>query len=129
VATTGWLGVLVVRLRVVLVLAGQHHSGWLWLPLVIAVLVATSLVIVAPGQTSVVQFFGRTSGPSPARGSGGCCRSPSAAGSRVRVRKLRDRHLKVNDADGNRSRSRPSWSGRSPTPRNRPTASTTTATS
>jgi regulator of protease activity HflC (stomatin/prohibitin superfamily) len=41
------------------VVAAQHRSSWWWPPVVLGVLVLTSLVIVPPGQTSVVRFFGR----------------------------------------------------------------------
>src|ERR1035437_8154811 len=58
-AVTGWLGVLVLAGTIWWIVVGnQHHSGWLWVPAVVFVLVLTPLVIVTPGQTSVVQFFG-----------------------------------------------------------------------
>ena len=60
VVVTGWLGVLVLLACVAgIVLAAQHSPKWLWAPILVFVLVATSLAVVAPGQTSVVQFFGR----------------------------------------------------------------------
>ena len=65
------------------------------------VLVATSLVIVPPGQTSVVQFFGRYIGT--VRRSGFWWVAPLTLRRRVsvRVRNFETGHLKVNDADGN----------------------------
>jgi regulator of protease activity HflC (stomatin/prohibitin superfamily) len=102
VATTGWLGVLVMAGSVWwLVLAGRHHSWWLWLPLVIALLVVTSLVIVAPGQTSVVQFFGRYVGTVARPGFWWVLPLTVRRGVSVRVRNFETAHLKVNDADGN----------------------------
>jgi len=102
IAITGWLGVLVVAGCVwAMVIAAQHRSGWLWLPLVVSVLVLTSLVIVAPGQSSVVQFFGRYVGT--VRRAGFWWVLPLTVRRRVsvRVRNFETDHLKVNDADGN----------------------------
>ncbi|MGH9030469.1 MAG: SPFH domain-containing protein, partial [Acidimicrobiales bacterium] len=59
-AINGWLGVLVIAGCIAgMVIAAQRGSGWLWLPLVVSVLIVTALVVVTPGQTSVIQFFGR----------------------------------------------------------------------
>ena len=49
-------------------------SGWTWLPILLLCLVVTSLVVVPPGQTSVIQFFGTYVGTVRKPGSGGCCR-------------------------------------------------------
>ena len=101
-AVNGWLGVLVIAACVAWMLtAGKHHHGLLWLSLLIVVLVATSLVIVAPGQTSVVQFFGRYVGT--VRRAGFYWVLPLTVRRRVsvRVRNFETNHLKVNDADGN----------------------------
>ena len=64
-------------------------------------LVITSLVIVTPGQTSVVQFFGRYVGT--VRRPGFWVVLPLTVRRRVsvRVRNFETNHLKVNDADGN----------------------------
>ncbi|MDN5767452.1 MAG: SPFH domain-containing protein [Humibacillus sp.] len=102
----GWFGVLVV--------AACVAQAW-WqikqgpdlavLPTVAAsvagVLVGTSLVVVAPGQSSVVQFFGRYVGT--VRTPGFWWVVPLTVRRRVsvRVRNFETRHLKVNDADGN----------------------------
>jgi hypothetical protein len=102
VAVSGWFGVVV--------LAGcgagmaesvLHGNSWLWAPIVAIVLVATSLVIVPPGQTSVVQFFGRYIGT--VRRSGFWWVAPLTLRRpvSVRVRNFETNHLKVNDADGN----------------------------
>ena len=102
IAVNGWLAVLVVGGCVAaMVLTAQHKSAWLWLPLVVSVLVITSLVIVTPGQTSVVQFFGRYVGT--VRRPGFWWVLPLTVRRRVsvRVRNFETNHLKVNDADGN----------------------------
>ncbi|MGI8493260.1 MAG: SPFH domain-containing protein [Acidimicrobiales bacterium] len=99
---SGWLGVAVVAACIAgIVVGAQDGTGWLWVPLVVSVLVATSLVIVAPGQTSVVQFFGSYVGT--VRRSGFWWVLPLTVRRRVsvRVRNFETNHLKVNDADGN----------------------------
>ena len=59
-AINGWIGVVVLAGCVAGMIVSAHHDhAWLWAPILAFVLVATSLVIVTPGQTSVVQFFGR----------------------------------------------------------------------
>ena len=101
-AVNGWFGVLALAVCVAgMVLLGLHSPKWLALPIVVFVLIATSLVIVPPGQTSVVQFFGRYIGT--ARRSGFWWVAPLTVRRRVsvRVRNFETGHLKVNDADGN----------------------------
>ena len=102
VAISGWLGVLVLAGCVEGgILARDHDRGLLWLPVLVLVVVVTSLVIVPPGQTSVVQFFGRYVGT--VRRSGFWWTLPLSVRRRVsvRVRNFETNHLKVNDADGN----------------------------
>ncbi len=101
-AVSGWLGVVVVlACGWVVWHIAPGRSGWLWLPILIAVLVVTSLVIVAPGQTAVVQFFGSYVGT--VRRAGFWCVLPLTVRRSVslRVRNFETSHLKVNDADGN----------------------------
>ena len=101
-AVNGWFGVLALAVCVAgMVLLGLHSPKWLALPIVVFVLIATSLVIVPPGQTSVVQFFGRYIGT--ARRAGFWWVAPLTVRRRVsvRVRNFETGHLKVNDADGN----------------------------
>jgi hypothetical protein len=101
-ALNGWFGVVVLAGSAWGVyFTAKHHSGWLWLPIVVFGLVAISLVIVTPGQTSVVQFFGRYVGT--VRRPGFWCVLPLTVRRRVsvRVRNFETNHLKVNDADGN----------------------------
>jgi regulator of protease activity HflC (stomatin/prohibitin superfamily) len=99
-SVNGWLGVLVVLIciGVAIELAG---SGWIAAPIVVGAIVLASLVIVTPGQTSVVQFFGRYIGT--VRTSGLTWVLPLTTRRRVsvRVRNFETGHLKVNDADGN----------------------------
>jgi regulator of protease activity HflC (stomatin/prohibitin superfamily) len=102
VSVTGWLGVLVLAVcGYGAYLAGKHDTGILWLPVLVFVLVATSLVIVPPGQTSVVQFFGTYVGT--VRRAGFWWVLPLTLRRRVsvRVRNFETHRLKVNDADGN----------------------------
>jgi hypothetical protein len=100
-AVNGWLGVVVLAACAYgAYLAGGHHPGVLWLPLLLFVLVVTSLVVVPPGQTSVVQFFGDYVGT--VRRAGFWWVLPlTVRRVSVRVRNFETNHLKVNDADGN----------------------------
>jgi regulator of protease activity HflC (stomatin/prohibitin superfamily) len=101
-AVNGWFGVLALAVCVGgAILLAMHAKGWIWLPILAFVLIITSLVIVPPGQTSVVQFFGRYIGT--ARRSGFWWVAPLTVRRRVsiRVRNFETGHLKVNDADGN----------------------------
>src|SRR4249919_1164181 len=101
-AINGWLGVLVCAACIWGIwYAVQHKSGLLWLPAVVLGLVGTSLVIVTPGNTSVIQFFGRYIGT--VRRAGFWWVLPLTVRRRVsiRVRNFETSRLKVNDADGN----------------------------
>jgi uncharacterized protein Usg len=99
-AANGWLGVLVVAACI----AGAgllHGSAWLIAPIVVAVLVASSLVIVQPGQTKVVRFFGSYIGTVRRTGLWWTVPLADRRGLSIRVRNFETNHLKVNDADGN----------------------------
>jgi hypothetical protein len=101
-AINGWLGVLVLAACVAgMVLTAQHDKGLLWLPLVVLVLVVISLVIVPPGQTSVLQFFGRYVGTVTQPGFWWVLPLTIRRRISIRVRNFETNHLKVNDADGN----------------------------
>jgi regulator of protease activity HflC (stomatin/prohibitin superfamily) len=101
-ALNGWLGVLVTAAAVYgAVLTAQHAKGLLWLPIIVAVLVLTSLVIVPPGHTSVIQFFGRYVGTVTRPGFWWVLPLTVRRRVSVRVRNFETNHLKVNDADGN----------------------------
>jgi regulator of protease activity HflC (stomatin/prohibitin superfamily) len=96
----GWFGVLVLFgcVGAAIETAG---SGWIAAPIVVFVIVLGSLVIVPPGQTSVVQFFGRYIGTVRQPGLSWVLPLTNRRGVSVRVRNFETNHLKVNDADGN----------------------------
>jgi len=101
-AISGWLGVVVLAACVWgAVRAGDNDRGLLWLPILVFILVITSLAIVTPGQTSVVQFFGRYIGTVRRPGFWWVLPLTVRRGVSVRVRNFETNHLKVNDADGN----------------------------
>jgi len=100
-AVAGWLGVLVVAASIAgIVLAANNKRELLWLPIVILALVVTSLVIVPPGQSSVIQFFGRYIGTVSRPGFWWVAPLTVRRGVSLRVRNFETAHLKVNDADG-----------------------------
>ena len=103
VAVSGWLGVFVLAgCAAGAVVAGKDGTGWIVLPILAFALVLASLAIVPPGQTSVVQFFGRYIGTIRRPGFWWVL-APLTVRRRVsvRVRNFETSHLKVNDADGN----------------------------
>lgn len=99
----GWSGVIV--LLACLTLGGvfvSRSSGVLVaVTALIFVVVAQSLVVVTPGQTRVVQFFGRYVGTVRRPGLSWVLPLTVRVGVSVRVRNFETNHLKVNDADGN----------------------------
>src|SRR5262252_2667870 len=101
---SGWLGVVALfGLAAVTYAAIQTQAGgWaIALPIIAFGLVATSFVIIPPGQSRVVQFFGTYVGT--VRRPGFWCVWPLAVRRAVsiRVRNFETNRLKVNDADGN----------------------------
>ena len=101
-AMTGWAGIVVlVALGWWSYSAVKASSGWAWLPILLFVLVATSLVVVPPGQSYVIQFFGTYVGT--VRKPGFWWVLPLTIRRRVsiRVRNFETNRLKVNDSDGN----------------------------
>jgi SPFH domain / Band 7 family len=99
-AISGWLGVLVVAacIAAAALLAG---SAWIIAPIVVGVLIASSLVIVQPGHTKVVRFFGRYVGTVRRTGLWWIVPLADRRSLSIRVRNFETNHLKVNDADGN----------------------------
>ena len=99
-AISGWAGVLVVAacIAAAVLLAG---SALIIAPIVIGVLVATSLVIVQPGHTKVVRFFGSYVGTVRRTGLWWILPLADRRSLSIRVRNFETNHLKVNDADGN----------------------------
>jgi hypothetical protein len=99
-AVNGWHGVLVlfICIGVAILLSG---TGWIAFPIVVFAIVLGSLVIVPPGQTSVVQFFGRYIGTLRQPGLSWVLPLTNRRRVSVRVRNFETNHLKVNDAEGN----------------------------
>ena len=99
-AITGWAGVLVVAgcIAACFALVG---SGWLAAPIVVGVLVASSLMIVQPGQTKVVRFFGSYVGTIRRAGLWWTVPLADRRSLSIRVRNFETNRLKVNDAEGN----------------------------
>jgi regulator of protease activity HflC (stomatin/prohibitin superfamily) len=102
VALNGWLGVVVLLACVAgMVLSAHDAVAVIWLPILVFVLVVTALVIIPPGQTSVIQFFGHYVGTVGRPGFWWVLPLTVRRGVSVRVRNFETNHLKVNDADGN----------------------------
>jgi regulator of protease activity HflC (stomatin/prohibitin superfamily) len=101
-AVNGWIGVVLVIAAIGGAIAIGRSSVIIDVVLiVIAILIASALVIVQPGQTKVVRFFGSYVGT--VRRSGFWLLVPlcDRRTLSVRVRNFETNHLKVNDADGN----------------------------
>jgi regulator of protease activity HflC (stomatin/prohibitin superfamily) len=101
-SVAGWWGVGAVAVCVVITnLALQDSSVWAWVPIVAGVVIALSLAVVTPGQTSVVQFFSSYVGT--VRRPGFWWVLPLTIRRRVsvRVRNFETNRLKVNDSEGN----------------------------
>jgi SPFH domain/Band 7 family protein len=99
-AVNGWFGVLVLFICVGIAIA-VHTSAWIVAPIFVFAVVLGSLVIVPPGQTSVVQFFGRYIGTLRKPGLTWVLPLTNRRRVSVRVRNFETNHLKVNDAEGN----------------------------
>jgi hypothetical protein len=99
-AISGWAGVVVVAgcIAAAVLLAG---SAWIIAPIAIGSLAATSLVIVQPGHTKVVRFFGSYVGTVRQTGLWWIVPLADRRNLSIRVRNFETNHLKVNDADGN----------------------------
>ena len=102
-AISGWLGVLVLAAAIAgaILLAKSSVKGLTAVPIVVAVLIAGSLVIVQPGQTKVVRFFGKYVGSVRRTGLSWILPLSDRRTVSIRVRNFETSHLKVNDADGN----------------------------
>lgn len=100
---TGWLGVVVLLglAAATYVTVQTQAGGWvISLPIIAFCLVASSIVIVPPGQSRVVQFFGTYVGTVSQPGF--WCVWPLTVRRvvSIRVRNFETNRLKVNDADG-----------------------------
>ncbi|WP_308466340.1 SPFH domain-containing protein [Rathayibacter soli] len=102
-SVSGWFGVLALAVcATAAVLFGLNALPWLvTIAIVIFVIILGSLVIVQPGQTSVIQFFGRYSGTVRQTGLSWVIPLSTRRSVSVRVRNFETNRLKVNDADGN----------------------------
>ena len=102
ISVSGWFAVLVLAGCVAWILVSvQGDRTWLWVPITVAILVISSLVIVTPGNTSVIQFFGRYVGTVRRPGFWWVVPLAVRRGVSIRVRNFETNRLKVNDADGN----------------------------
>lgn len=82
-------------------LALSPVPGLVVVPVVLFIVVLASLVVVQPGQTRVVQFFGRYVGTVRRTGLSVTLPLSTRQAVSVRVRNFETQHLKVNDAAGN----------------------------
>jgi hypothetical protein len=99
----GWFGVFVIAVCIVIaiLLANGSAKAFISVPIVVAVIIIGSLVIVQPGQTRVVQFFGSYVGTVHKTGLSWIRPLTKHRDVSIRVRNFETNHLKVNDADGN----------------------------
>jgi regulator of protease activity HflC (stomatin/prohibitin superfamily) len=102
-AISGWLGVLIVAgcIAATILLAHGSSGAVAIAPAVIGLLVLTSLVIVQPGHTKVVRFFGSYVGTVRRPGLWWILPLADRRNLSIRVRNFETNHLKVNDFDGN----------------------------
>ena len=102
-AISGWFGVLVVAACIAAcVLLALHSLGVIVIgPAVVALVILSSLVIVQPGQTRVVRFFGSYVGTVRRTGLSWILPLTDRRNVSIRVRNFETNHLKVNDAEGN----------------------------
>ncbi len=103
VALSGIVGVLLLAVLIALgvVLVVSPVPGLVVVPAVLFVIVLAALVVVQPGQTRVVQFFGRYVGTVRRAGLSLTIPLSTRQAVSVRVRNFETQHLKVNDAAGN----------------------------
>jgi regulator of protease activity HflC (stomatin/prohibitin superfamily) len=102
-AISGWFGIVIVAACIVAAIFIAHSSTKTAIiaPIVVAVVILASLVIVQPGQTRVVRFFGSYVGTVRRTGLSWILPLTDRRNVSIRVRNFETNHLKVNDADGN----------------------------
>jgi regulator of protease activity HflC (stomatin/prohibitin superfamily) len=102
-SVNGWLGVLLVAAAaaVAILLAAGSSPGLAAIPAAVGFTVVSSLVIVQPGHTKVVRFFGSYVGTVRRTGLSWILPLTDRKSLSIRVRNFETNHLKVNDADGN----------------------------
>jgi regulator of protease activity HflC (stomatin/prohibitin superfamily) len=100
---SGWLGVAVLLgcIAAAVVAVQDRANVWTALPIVAFFVVLSTLVIVPPGQSRVVQFFGSYVGTVRRPGLWSVLPLTVKRAVSVRVRNFETNRLKVNDADGN----------------------------
>jgi regulator of protease activity HflC (stomatin/prohibitin superfamily) len=99
----GWFGVLAIAacIGACVPIAQSSLKGLIALPIAVAVIIFGSLVIVQPGDTRVVRFFGSYVGSVRRTGLSWVLPLADRRKVSIRVRNFETNHLKVNDADGN----------------------------
>jgi regulator of protease activity HflC (stomatin/prohibitin superfamily) len=102
-AINGWLGVLVIAVCIVGAVLLGHAStkALIILPVLVAVVISASLVIVQPGHTKVVRFFCSHVGTVRRTSLWWILPLSDRRSVSIRVRNFETNHLKVNDAEGN----------------------------
>jgi regulator of protease activity HflC (stomatin/prohibitin superfamily) len=102
-AISGWAGVFVVLVCIaaIVLLLESSIAVVAIAPALAALIISTSLVIVQPGQTKVVRFFGSYVGTVRRSGLWWILPLADRRNLSIRVRNFETNHLKVNDADGN----------------------------
>jgi regulator of protease activity HflC (stomatin/prohibitin superfamily) len=101
---SGWIGIVALLICIAataLAIGSQAGGLAVAVPIVIFVLVASTLVIVPPGGSHVVQFFGSYVGTVRRPGLWSVLPLTVRRVVSVRVRNFETNRLKVNDADGN----------------------------
>jgi regulator of protease activity HflC (stomatin/prohibitin superfamily) len=102
-AINGWIGVALVAACIAAAVLVVRAGGkaFLAIPIVVGVVVAASLVIVQPGETRVVRFFGSYVGTLRRTGLSWTLPLSDRRRVSIRVANFETNHLKVNDSDGN----------------------------
>jgi regulator of protease activity HflC (stomatin/prohibitin superfamily) len=102
-AISGWFGVLLLAASIAAAVLLAHSSvkAVITVPILVGCIVLGSLVIVQPGQTKVVRFFGSYVGTVRRTGFSWILPLADRRTVSIRVRNFETNHLKVNDADGN----------------------------
>ena len=100
---SGWFGVLVVAacIPAAYFISTTSSKAVIIVPIFVAVVILSSLVIVQPGQTRVVRFFGSYVGTVRRTGLSWILPFSDRRNVSIRVRNFETNHLKVNDAEGN----------------------------
>ena len=93
--------VVAVCIAAAILLGGSSVPGWTAAPIVVGAVVFSSLIMVQPGHTKVVRFFGSYVGTVRRTGLWWIAPLADRRTLSIRVRNFETNHLKVNDADGN----------------------------